>query len=121
MAKILIIDDEVSLRETVRELLTYLGYDVLEAQNGMEGLEKVKQFIPDLIICDVMMPVLDGYEFMKQHQISDYSYIPVILLTAKVALKDQKIGLALGSKGYLKKPFVLKELKQLLDALLEAK
>ena len=116
MAKILIIDDELRLRETICELLSYAGYDVLDAQDGMDGLEKVQQFIPDLILCDIMMPVLDGYGFMEKHKISDYSNIPVILLTARVELKDQEKGNALGIKGYLKKPFVFKELKNIIES-----
>jgi two-component system chemotaxis response regulator CheY len=116
MAKILIIDDELRLRETISELLSYAGYDVLDAQDGIDGLEKVQQFIPDLILCDIMMPVLDGYGFMEKHKISDYSNIPVILLTARVELKDQEKGNALGIKGYLKKPFVFKELKNIIES-----
>lgn len=115
MAKILIIDDEEKLRETICELLSYAGYDVLTAEEGMEGLEKVKQFIPDIILCDVMMPVLDGYGFMENHQISDYSHIPVILLTARVEQVDQEKATALGIKGYVKKPFIFKELKKLIE------
>ncbi|MDI1303294.1 MAG: response regulator [bacterium] len=116
MAKILIIDDEARLRETIGELLSFAGYDVLEAQDGMEGLEKVQQFIPDLILCDIMMPILDGYGFMEKHNISDYATIPVIILTARIELKDQEKGNALGIKGYLKKPFIFKELKNIIES-----
>lgn len=119
MAKILIIDDELRLRETICELLSYAGYDVLDAQDGIDGLEKVQQFIPDLILCDIMMPVLDGYGFMEKHNVSDFSNIPVILLTARVELKDQEKGYALGIKGYLKKPFIFKELKNIIESQLE--
>jgi CheY-like chemotaxis protein len=119
MAKILIIDDELRLRETICELLSYAGYDVLDAQDGIDGLEKVQQFIPDLILCDIMMPVLDGYGFMEKHNVSDFSNIPVILLTARVELKDQEKGNALGIKGYLKKPFIFKELKNIIESQLE--
>ncbi|WP_035670126.1 response regulator transcription factor [Flavobacterium sp. 83] len=116
MAKILIIDDEARLRETICELLSYAGYDVLDAQDGMEGLEKVEEFIPDLILCDIMMPILDGYGFMEKHKISEYSNIPVIFLTARVELQDQEKGNALGIKGYLKKPFIFKELKNSIES-----
>ncbi|MFE3870043.1 response regulator [Flavobacterium sp. ZS1P70] len=116
MAKILIIDDEARLRETICELLSYAGYDILDAQDGMEGLEKVKQFKPDLILCDIMMPILDGYGFMEKHNITDYSNIPVIFLTARIELKDQEKGNALGIKGYLKKPFIFKELKNIIES-----
>ncbi|MFE3846590.1 response regulator transcription factor [Flavobacterium sp. LB3P45] len=115
MAKILIIDDEVRLRETICELLSYAGYDVLDAQDGMDGLQKVERFIPDVILCDIMMPILDGYGFMEKHKISDYSNIPVIFLTARIELKDQEKGNNLGIKGYLKKPFIFKELKNIIE------
>lgn len=121
MAKILIIDDEIKLRETICELLSYAGYDVFEAKEGEEGLKKVKQYKPDLIICDIMMPVLDGYGFMKEHQLSKYSHIPVLFVTARIEPRDQKKGLALGVKAYCKKPFVFKELKQLIDNYLSLK
>lgn len=116
MAKILIIDDEARLRETICELLSYAGYDVLDAQDGMEGLEKVEEFLPDLILCDIMMPILDGYGFMEKHKISEYSNIPVIFLTARVELQDQEKGNALGIKGYLKKPFIFIELKNIIES-----
>ena len=116
MTKILIIDDEVKLRETICELLCFDGYDVCTAQDGKEGLEKVKHFKPDLIICDVMMPIMDGYGFMEKHRISDHSFIPVLFLTARVEQKDEERGVAFGVKGYIKKPFVLKELRQLIDS-----
>jgi two-component system chemotaxis response regulator CheY len=115
MAKILVIDDEVKLRETICELLSFSGYEVVEAQDGKEGIEKVKECKPDLIICDIMMPILDGYGFMEKHQLSNYSNIPVLFLTAKVEQKDQEKGLALGVKAYLTKPFVFKELKQIIE------
>jgi DNA-binding response OmpR family regulator len=116
MAIILIIDDEATLRETICELLSYAGYDAVQAQHGMEGLEKVEKFIPDLILCDIMMPILDGYGFMEKHKISDYATIPVIFLTARIELKDQEKGNALGIKGYLKKPFIFKELKNIIES-----
>ena len=118
MAKILIIDDEVRLRETICELLSYAGYDVLDAQDGMDGLQKVGKFIPDVILCDIMMPILDGYGFMEKHKISDYSNIPVIFLTARIELKDQEKSNNLGIKKYLKKPFIFKELKNIIESIL---
>ena len=71
MAKILIIDDEIKLRETIAELFSFINYQVFEAQDGSEGLEKVQEHKPDLIICDVMMPKLDGYGFLERHQKSN--------------------------------------------------
>lgn len=115
MAKILIIDDEETLRLTICELLSFVGHKVYDAEDGKEGLEKVKEFKPDIIICDVMMPKLDGYGFMQKHIASEYSYIPVIFLSAMIEPKDKKKGLSLGIKYFLKKPFAFNELKQLIE------
>lgn len=116
MAKLLIIDDEIKLREVISEFLSFVGYEVYEAENGLKGLDKVKKIKPDLIICDITMPKLDGYGFMEQHQNSEYSIIPVLLLSANVELKDVKKGIDLGAKGYIKKPFVFKELKEIIES-----
>ena len=115
MATILIIDDEEKLRETICEMLSFVGYDVYEAKNGMEGLEKVAQLLPNIIICDIMMPILDGYGFIKQHQLSNHSNIPVLFMTAKVEQKDVEDGITVGVRGYIKKPFPFKELKRQIE------
>ncbi|MGO4906290.1 response regulator transcription factor [Flavobacterium sp. W20_MBD1_R3] len=118
MPKILIIDDEVKLRETISELFSFSGYDVHEAENGVKGLHKVKKIKPNLIICDVMMPVLCGYGFLEQHKKSDYFYIPVILLTALADSKQEQKGISLGAALQVKKPFGFQELKKIVDSLL---
>jgi CheY-like chemotaxis protein len=110
MAKILIIDDEVKLREIIQELLSFSGYEVIAAENGLEALQKVFDYAPDLILCDVMMPILDGYGFMESHVASSYSHIPVIFITAKITDADQNRAYELGVKEYFKKPFIFKEL-----------
>lgn len=121
MAKILIIDDELKLRETIGELLSIVGYDVIEAQNGKEGLEKVQEHKPDLILCDIMMPILDGYGFLEQHKKSKFAHISVIFLTALIEHKDEEKGLALGVTAYFKKPFVFKDLKTIIEEHLKDK
>lgn len=121
MAKILIIDDEETLRITICELLSFVGHEVCDAGDGKKGLEKVKEFKPDIILCDIMMPKLDGYGFMQQHILSEYSYIPVIFLSAKIEPKDKKKGGSLGVKQFLKKPFAFDELKQLIEYHLHTK
>lgn len=115
MKKILIIDDEIKLRETLVELFSFIGYESIEAQDGFEGLEKTIVHVPNLILCDVMMPNLDGYGFLKQHQESIYSDIPVLLLSAKTEANDQLNGLTLGAKEYIKKPFSFQELKSIVE------
>lgn len=111
MSKILIIEDEIKLKETISELLSLVGYEVLEAKDGLEGLEKVNQTNPDLIICDVMMPKLDGYGFIEQLKQTLHPNTPVIFLTAKTELLDLERGIALGAKAYILKPFSFQELK----------
>lgn len=120
MATILIIDDEVKLRETISEMLSFIGYDVHQAENGVEGLEKVAQLLPHIIICDIMMPILDGYGFIKQHQRSNYSNIPVLFMTAKVDQKDVEDGTTAGVTGFIKKPFQFKELKRQIESYLSS-
>lgn len=112
MIKVLIIDDEINLRETIAEMLSYTGYHVCLAKDGIDGLKKVEEFLPQIIICDVMMPELDGYGFMEQHKKSEHAKIPVLLLTAKVEQKDEEYGLSLGVKAYIRKPFTFKDLQE---------
>lgn len=115
MIKILIIEDEIKLRETVNEMLSLAGYHVTEAKDGLDGLEKVKQTNPDLIICDVMMPKLDGYGFIEQLIKTNYSEIPVLFLTAKTESTDLEQGINLGAKAYVFKPFSFQELKKTIE------
>lgn len=115
MNKILVIEDEIKLRETVSELLSISGYEVIKAEDGLDGLEKVKQTNPDLIICDVMMPKLDGYGFIEQLKKTDYANIPVLFLTAKTELVDLEKGIALGAKSYIIKPFTFEDLKRIVE------
>lgn len=119
MAKILIIDDETTLRETVSELLSFKGYDIYQAENGQQGIQKVKEVEPHLILCDIMMPVLDGYGFIAEHMKSNYSNIPVVFLSAKVVEADQSKGILLGAKAYIKKPFDFKSLLSIVEKYLE--
>ena len=115
MKKVLIIDDEIKLREALVELFSFIGYQIIEAQDGSDGLDKVSIHIPDLILCDVMMPKLDGYGFLKKHMASSNASIPVLLLTAKTEESDELIGRNLGAKEYIKKPFSFQELKRIVE------
>lgn len=115
MKKVLIIDDEIKLREALVELFSFIGYQIIEAQDGIDGLDKVSIHIPDLILCDVMMPKLDGYGFLKKHMASSNASIPVLLLTAKTEENDELIGRNLGAKEYIKKPFSFQELKRIVE------
>jgi CRP-like cAMP-binding protein/CheY-like chemotaxis protein len=103
---ILIIEDNEIIRENTAEILELAGYTVLTAQNGKEGIEKVQQNKPNLIICDIMMPVLDGYgvlHLLSKNQ--DTASIPFIFLTAKAERSDFRKGMEMGADDYLTKPF----------------
>lgn len=110
MLKILLIEDEHRLRETIAELIELYNYEVETAHDGLVGFEKSIQFKPDLILCDVMMPNLNGFEFIIKIKQSPMAHIPVILLSAKVDKEDVENGIKLGATSYIKKPFLTKEL-----------
>ncbi|MEI7555687.1 EAL domain-containing protein [Candidatus Chlorohelix sp.] len=106
MVKILIIEDEKHVRANLVELLLAEGYEAFDAENGQLGVEKAKQVMPDLIICDVMMPELDGYGVLatlRNDAITDT--IPFLFLTAKASKADFRQGMSLGAEDYLTKPF----------------
>ncbi|UXX78497.1 response regulator [Reichenbachiella carrageenanivorans] len=106
MNKILLIEDNVEVRENTAEILELSGYQVTTAPNGKAGLEQLKEQMPDLIICDIMMPELDGYGVL--HILSknpSTAHIPFIFLTAKVEKSDMRMGMNLGADDYLTKPF----------------
>jgi len=108
MNKLLLIDDDARL---VKNVLTYLkdfDYHIESAFNGIEGLEKVKSFNPDLIILDLMMPGLDGLEVCRE--IRKDNQVPIIMLTARGEESDVVSGLEVGADDYLTKPFSLREL-----------
>jgi two-component system, sensor histidine kinase and response regulator len=111
MKKILIIEDELLLREGISEILTYEGFKVFEAENGEKGLLAVAQYAPDLILCDIMMPVMDGYEVLNHLRKDDTTkLIPFIFMTALTEKSDQRLGMELGSDDYITKPYTRGEL-----------
>ncbi len=101
--KILIADDEAEIRNVLHLYLEIDGYEVVEAENGLEALEKMKREQPDLVILDIMMPGLDGYRVLRN--IREQNNIPVIMLSAKDADADKILGLDLGADDYITKPF----------------
>jgi CRP/FNR family transcriptional regulator, polysaccharide utilization system transcription regulator len=106
MKKILLIEDNQEIRENTAEILSLANYQVLEAEHGKAGVELAKKEKPDLIICDIMMPQLDGYGVL--HMLSknpETSSIPFIFLTAKSEKEDFRKGMNLGADDYLIKPF----------------
>lgn len=108
MKKVLVIDDEEHLTSLVKAYLVKDGYQVSIANNGREGLACARRVHPDLIILDIMMPEMDGYEFIRLLRVE--SDTPVIFLTAKVDEQERVLGLELGADDYLVKPFYPREL-----------
>jgi DNA-binding response OmpR family regulator len=107
---ILLIDDEVELRENLAEILSFENYTVIEAEDGLQGFEKATSLHPDLILCDIAMPGIDGFELLKRlRQNSNTSAIPVIMVTARAEPSAIQLGIALGANGYIKKPFDIDE------------
>lgn len=103
MAKILVVDDELSIRLGIREFAEYQGYEVEEAANGKEAVERCRQKDFDVIIMDIMMPEMDGYHVLQE--LRKTSNIPVMILSAKDADSEKILGLNLGADDYLAKPF----------------
>ncbi len=101
--KILIADDEAEIRNVLHLYLEIDGYEVVEAENGLEALEKIRREQPDLVILDIMMPRLDGYRVLRN--IREQNNIPVIMLSAKDTDADKILGLDLGADDYITKPF----------------
>ncbi len=106
--KILVVDDKANVRTLVREYLTEQGFQVVTADNGQNALYNARYEKPDLILLDIMMPEMDGYEFIRTYR--KESEAPIILLTAKLEESDKVIGLELGADDYVTKPFGMREL-----------
>ncbi len=113
---ILVVDDAESLRTMVKSYLTQEGYRVVTAANGREALFVARQERPDLILLDLMMPEMGGFEFITAHNRDGDA--PVIILTAKIEESDKVLGLELGADDYLTKPFSLRELTARIRAVL---
>ncbi|MUG92643.1 response regulator [Scytonema sp. UIC 10036] len=118
--KILVIEDETSVRQNLIELLTYENFKVVAAENGLIGVQLAHEEVPDLIICDVMMPELDGHDVLqKLRQQPLTATIPFIFLTAKCEKADVRQGMVLGADDYLTKPFTRVELLAAISSRLE--
>jgi DNA-binding NarL/FixJ family response regulator len=109
--RLLLIDDDPNLILLVKDYLEFRGYEVITAENGREALEILNQDVPDMIICDVMMPEMDGYALVEHvRQDSRTSWIPVLFLSAKGQSQDRVKGLNTGADVYMVKPFEPEEL-----------
>lgn len=120
MHKILVIEDETTVRHNLVELLSYENFNVIAAENGRIGVQLAQEVAPDLIICDVMMPQLDGHDVLKiLRQQPSTATIPFIFLTAKCEKADFRQGMQLGADDYLTKPFTRVELLAAISSRLE--
>ena len=120
MKKILVIEDEREVLDNISQILSLEGYDVLQAPNGIIGIQFARKHLPDLIICDIMMPEIDGYDVarsLKNDQAT--ADIALIFLSAKADRRDMRVGMETGADDYLTKPFkrdeLLKAIKVRLD------
>lgn len=116
MKKVLIIEDDIYMRENTAEILTLAKYEVLKASNGKEGIQIAQTERPDLIICDIMMPELDGFGVL--HLLSkdeSTSWIPFIFVTAKAQREDMRKGMSMGADDYLTKPYDDRELLDVVE------
>jgi DNA-binding response OmpR family regulator len=113
---ILVVDDEARLVSLIESYLSQEGYRVVSAANGREALSKTRAERPDLIVLDLMMPEMDGFEFMRLHR--QEAATPIILLTARVEDEEKVIGLELGADDYMTKPFRPRELLARIRAVL---
>lgn len=115
--RVLVADDEPSIRELVSTVLRYEGFDVAVADDGRAALGEIERFRPDLVVLDVMMPELDGFEVQRRLTAAGRR-IPVMFLTARDAVEDRVTGLTIGGDDYLTKPFSLDELVARVRAIL---
>jgi DNA-binding response OmpR family regulator len=114
--KVLIIDDDARLVEALIHYLRKANYEVVTAQDGVIGLQQLYQHRPDLVILDVMMPKLDGWETCRR--IRELSNVPIVMLTARGQESDTVMGLHLGADDYVTKPFSLRELEARIEAVM---
>ena len=107
--KVLVVEDESGIRDLIKMNLELENFDVLTARNGKDGLNLFERYCPNIVILDLMLPDIDGFEVLRKMQEIDYE-IPVIILTAKNSQNEKLLGLELGADDYITKPFHSREL-----------
>lgn len=117
MFTIMIVEDDKHLNKMMAVFLRMNGYQVISAMDGVEALDKLELTLPDLVICDIMMPHMDGYELTQELR-SAYPELPVLMVTAKEGIEDKRQGFKAGTDDYMVKPIDLDELKMRVTALL---
>lgn len=117
---ILIADDDIGTRLAISDYLDLSGYHVITADNGIDALNTLEKYHPDLLVTDIMMPLMNGYELVRRvRQLSAFRLLPVILLTARTKIQERILGYQSGCDLYLPKPFELEELAAAIRNLLE--
>ncbi|MFC1498788.1 response regulator transcription factor [Verrucomicrobiota bacterium] len=117
--KILLVEDEPEFRQGVRMRLEANGYEVIEAEDGAVGLETARNQSPDLVILDLMLPKMEGYQVARLLKFDEkHRKIPIIMLTARSQQDDKDTGLAVGANAYMTKPFKADELLETISRLL---
>jgi DNA-binding response OmpR family regulator len=118
-AKILVIDDEPEITDIIETFLENAGYEVKSENSSVIGIERAKTFMPDLILLDIMMPFMDGYEVCKEFKRSEEtSKIPVVFLTGKDARSDEGKSFKVGGDMFIKKPFSCERLLEIVKVVL---
>jgi|SwirhisoilCB2_FD_contig_41_16525062_length_852_multi_3_in_0_out_0_1 two-component system response regulator MprA len=110
MPKILVVDDEPQINDFLRRGLTYKGFEVAAVLNGEEALNSARDYPPDLVVLDIMLPDMTGYEVCRRLRASGDRNLPILMLTARDALADKISGLDCGADDYITKPFAFEEL-----------
>ena len=120
MSKILVIEDEAHTRNMFRDCLEAEGFQTFGAGDGLAGIEQAQKHLPNLVLCDVIMPKLDGYSVLNQlRRVADTATIPFIFVTAKADKAHRRQGMSLGADDYLTKPSTVEELLEAVSARLE--
>jgi CheY-like chemotaxis protein len=116
MKTVLIIEDNLEIRENTTEILELGGFKVVGAENGKEGIAIAKDTRPDIILCDIMMPQVDGYQVIRELKSNpETSSIPFIYVTASGEKSEVQLAMNMGANGYVRKPFDIKELMQVIN------
>lgn len=116
MMKILIVEDDNVIRENTLEMLEIKGYEAIGASDGNDAIGKLYSFNPDIIFCDIMMPQMDGFEFLKTFKSMPQSVgVAFVFLSAKAEQKDREYAMSLGANDFLLKPFSFSDLFELIN------
>ena len=119
MSKVLLIEDDKNIRESIHEILQFGGYNVTSAENGLLGIAEAKKFVPDMVICDIMMPGLDGWETIELFRsIDKFEHTPFVFLSAMPLAPNYRLGMNSGADDYLVKPIDPVELLEIVGRLI---